>query len=200
MLSRSPSCAAMPRPCTPAQTTTRVKRLRLVHLRRFAAASWRCGRRCVAAQHLVAVQKLHAQARAGLRQAVGELVDVAGGVALGVVATVVLALQRGFNGAHLVRRDRAALQAACGQQGGHCAGVVKARLVAVDVQDAFALVVEVNAFCLGPAKQVLARGNGQARGGDGVVAVAGYGGHKLGHPAQLVPGGRGVHQERARPW
>ena len=148
-------------------------------------------------EHLVAIQKLHAQARAGLRQAVRVFVDIAGGITLGEIAAVVLALQRGFNRAHLVWRDRAARQATSGQHGGHLAGVVKARLVAVDVQDAFALVVEVNAFLLGPAKQVLTRGNGQARGGFGVVAVLGYRRHKLGHPAQLVPGGRGVHQERS---
>ena len=125
----------------------------------------------------------------------GVFVDVARGIALGEVTPVVLALQRGFNRAHLIGGNCTAWQATSGQHAGHGAGMVKARLVAVDVQDAFALVVEINAFFFGPTKQVLARGNGQAGGGFGVVAVLGYGGHKLGHPAQLVPGGRGVHQE-----
>ena len=74
--------------------------------------------------------------------------------------------------------------------------MVKARFVAVDVQDAFALVVEVDTFFFGPAKQVFACGNGQAGGRFGAFAVLWDGGYKFGHPAQLVPSGRGVHQKR----
>jgi hypothetical protein len=75
--------------------------------------------------------------------------------------------------------------------------MVKTGLVAVDVQDALLLQVKVDAFGLGPTKQVLARGNGEAGGGHRVVAVLGNGRHELGKPAQLVPGGRGVDQQRA---
>ena len=155
------------------------------------------GRRAVGrcALHRCTVQRVHTQTCASLCQAVGVFVDVACGVTLGEVATVVASLQRGLYGAHFIRRDGAAFQTTRGQQLRHFARMLEARLVAVDMQDALALVVEVNAFFLGPAKQVLARGNGQARGGNGVVAVFGYGGHKLGHPADLVPGGRGVHQQ-----
>ena len=144
---------------------------------------------------LMAVKRGYAQARTGLRQAVGELVDVAGGVALGVVAAVIGALQGGLNGAHFLRRDGAAREATGCQHGGDLARMLKTRLVAVDVQDAFALVVEVNALCLRPGKQVFAGRNGQAGGGFGVLAVLGDGGYKLCHPAQLVPGGGRVHEQ-----
>jgi len=126
----------------------------------------------------------------------GEFVDVTGAVALGEIAAVVLALQRGFNGAHFVGCHGTALQPACGQQFGDFARVVKPGLVAVNVQDALALEVKVNALGLCPTEQVLPCLNGQAGGGDGVVAVFGNVGHEFGHPAQFVPAGFGVHQQR----
>ena len=57
---------------------------------------------------LLAPHPLHAQALAGRGQALGEFVDVAGGVALGEVAAVVLAGQRGLDRLHLGGRDRTA--------------------------------------------------------------------------------------------
>jgi hypothetical protein len=80
------------------------------------------------AGHGVTGQQAHAQAFAGQAQAVGELVDVAGAVALGVEAAVVLAGQRGLDGAHLVGRDGAAWQAAFGQQFGDLAAWSKPAL------------------------------------------------------------------------
>ena len=146
-------------------------------------------------QHFVFSEELHPQAFAGLGQTKGEFVDVAGGVALCEIAAVVLALQCGFDGFHLVGRHGAARQAALGQQLGDFARVVKALFVTVDVQDAFALVVKLNALGFGPSKVVLTRFNGQLGRGDGVVFVLGDGSHELGHPAELVPSGGGVHQQ-----
>eukprot|EP01136_Pigoraptor_vietnamica_P021553 Opistho-1_new@71843 len=105
------------------------------------------------AGHRLAGHELHAQARAGLAQAVGELVDVAGAVALGVVATEVVAPQRGLDGAHLLGRDGTARQAALGQQPGHLPRVLEAGAVAVDVQDALLLQVEIDPFGFNPAEQ-----------------------------------------------
>ena len=152
--------------------------------------------RALHAGHRAARQQANATAFAGQAHAVGVLVDVAGAVALGVVAAVVLASQRGFDGAHLVGRDGAARQAAFGQQLAHFARVVEAGLVAVDVQDALLLQVEVDALGLRPAEQVLARGNCQLGSGDGVLAVHGDGGRELGEPGQLVPARLGVDQQR----
>ena len=147
------------------------------------------------AQDFVFVEDLDAQALASFGQAIGELVDVAGGVAFGEVTTVVIAVQGGLNGLDLFWRHGAAWQAALGQQFGDLASMVEALFVAVKMQNALALVVELDALGLGPCKVVLARFDGQLRGCDGVLTVLGHGGHELGHPAELVPGGGGVHQQ-----
>eukprot|EP01136_Pigoraptor_vietnamica_P021551 Opistho-1_new@71841 len=88
-----------------------------VAVHHLAAGQRDLRRRAIAlhASHGVAGQQLHAQALAGERQAVGELVDVAGAVALGVVTAEVVTGQGGLDGAHLVGRDGAARQAAFGQ-------------------------------------------------------------------------------------
>ncbi|MCY1295184.1 hypothetical protein D9M68_580870 [compost metagenome] len=122
--------------------------------------------------------------------------DVAGRIAFGEIAAVVGAGQRRLDRAHFRRRHRAALQAALCQQRRNAARVLEARLVAVDMQDAFALVVEADAFLRRPREQVLARRDGQARGLDGVAAVMRDRGDELGEPAQLVPARARVDQQR----
>ncbi|MNT21294.1 hypothetical protein D3C72_1566300 [compost metagenome] len=73
--------------------------------------------------------------------------------------------------------------------------MVEARLVPVDMEDALPLEVEVDAFRLGPAEQVRPGGDGQPGGLDRVRPVVRHGGDEFGEPAQLVPGGAGVHQQ-----
>ena len=60
--------------------------------------------------------------------------------------------------------------------------MLKACAVAVDVQDALFFEVKVNAFLLGPGKQMLARGNGQLGGFDCVFFVVRNGRHELRKP------------------
>ena len=146
--------------------------------------------------HVLLVQAFHTQARNGCGQAKGEFVDVARGVALGEIATVIVAGQRGLNRFHLCGRHRPAWQATFGQQLGDFARVVKAFFVAVDVQDAFFFQVKVHALGLRPGKQVLACGHGQACRLNGVAAVVGHVAYELGKPAELVPAGLRVDQER----
>jgi hypothetical protein len=91
----------------------------------------------------------------------------------------------------------AALQPAFGQQLGNLARMFKACSVAVDMQDAFLLQIEVNAFAGRPVKQVLACRNRQPGGLHGVFLVMGDGSEKLAEPGNLVPAGLGVEQQRS---
>ena len=125
-----------------------------------------------------------------------ELVDVAGGIALGEVATVIGAGQGRFDGAHLFRRHAAPRQTAFGKQARDQPGMLETGLVAVDVQDALLLQVEVDAFGFRPGEQMLARGDGQTRGFDGVLPVIGDRADELGEPGELVPAGLGIDQQR----
>ena len=143
------------------------------------------------------VAALHAQSLAGGGKAAGELVDVARGVALGEVAAVEGSGQGRLYGAHLLRCHGAALQTAFGQQPGNLARMFKACSVAVDMQDAFLLQIEVNAFAGCPVKQVLACRNRQPGGLHGVFLVMGDGSEKLAEPGNLVPAGLGVEQQRS---
>ncbi len=146
--------------------------------------------------HVGTVAAAHAKPLDGGGQAVGELVDITGGVAFGVVAAVVAASQGWLDGAHLLGRHAAPRQAAFGEQARNLSGMIEAGLVAVDVQDALLLQVEVDAFGFGPGEQMLARGNGQPSGLDGVLAVVGDRADELGEPGELVPAGLGVDQQR----
>lgn len=147
------------------------------------------------APHVLPVEATHAAALRRLGQAVGELVDVAGGVALGVPAAEVAARQRGCDRTDLLGRHGTARQAAGGQQLRHLLRMLEARLVTVDVQDALAPVIKVDAFLGGPGVEVFARGDRQARRLDGVAAVVRDVGNELGKPAQLVPARPRVHQQ-----
>ena len=71
--------------------------------------------------------------------------------------------------------------------------------IAVDVQNPFALQIEIDVFLLRPSKQVVPRGNGQLRGVNGVGLVMGQLRHELGEPRPLVPTGFGVKQQRGVP-
>jgi hypothetical protein len=82
-----------------------------------------------------------------------------------------------------------------GQQLGDPSGMVKPGLVAVDVQDAALLKIEINVLFGGPGKQVFARRNRQTCRGYGVALVVGNVANELGKPRQLVPAGFGVDQE-----
>ena len=145
--------------------------------------------------HILPHQKLHAQTLTGLGQARGEAVNVTGRVALGVVAAIKLARQGGLDGLHFLRRDGTARQAALGQQLGHLASMLKALGIAVNVQDALFFQVELDAFLIGPGKEVLTCLDGQARGFNGVLCVLGNAGNELGKPRQLVPAGFRVDQQ-----
>ncbi len=138
--------------------------------------------------------KRYAAALGGLSQAVGKLMNIAGGVAFGIEAAVVVARQCRFDGAHLVRGDCSALQAAFAEQLGDLCGVVITRFVAVDMQNAFLLEVKADLLVFRPLKQVLSGRNGQSRGLGGVGSVAGYRGDKFAKPTELVPAWAGVNQ------
>ena len=68
--------------------------------------------------------------------------------------------------------------------------------VAVDVQNAFFFKVKIHAFFMRPSKQMFTRGNGKARGLHGVAIVVRDVENELPKPAQLVPAGFGVDQQR----
>lgn len=71
--------------------------------------------------------------------------------------------------------------------------------VAVDMQDALLLVVEVNAFVRSPRKEMLSRRDGQASSVNRVSHVVGDVGDELRKPGQLVPAGFGIDEERDVP-
>ena len=89
-----------------------------------------------------------------------------------------------------------AWQATLGQHFGHFACVVKAFFVAINVQDALFLQIEVDVFCLGPGKQMLTRSHGQLGGFNGVLLVVGHGSHELCKPRNFVPAGFWIDQQR----
>ena len=122
--------------------------------------------------------------------------NVAGRVALGVIAAEVLACQRGLNGFHFLRRDRAPRQPPLSQQTRDASRMLKAFAVTVNMQDALLLQVKVDTLGLSPRKQVLTRGNRQAGRLDGVGLVPGNAGDELGKPGQFVPTRLGVDQQR----
>ena len=147
-------------------------------------------------QNVLPIQALHTQALSRARHARGELVDVARGVALGEIAAVVIASQRGLDGFHFARGHGTAWQAAQGQHLAHFTGVIKALFFAVDMQDALFFEIEIHALRLRPGKQMFTRRNGQASRLHGVALVMRDVANELQHPAQLVPAGLGVDQER----
>ena len=69
-------------------------------------------------------------------------------------------------------------------------------LVAIDVQDAFLLQVEVHALGMRPCEKMFASRDGQTGGFDGVALVMRDVRNELGKPAQLVPAWAGVDQQR----
>src|SRR5436190_18708553 len=117
------------------------------------------------------MQELHPEAPAGCRQAAGELVDVAGGVAFRVVAAVEASLQRRLDRADLLRRDGAPLEPAGLQQRGDEARMLETLAIPVDVEDALAAQVEIDALALRPLQQVRSRLDRQPRRLDRVAAV-----------------------------
>ncbi len=142
------------------------------------------------------LHEAHAPAFAGAGQAARELVDIAGGVRRGVETAMAVGLQRGLDAARFLSRHGIAFQPAFLQQRVGAARGLEAGGVMVDVQDAPALQVEIYAFLFGHGKQVLARFDGQARGGDGVLAVVPDLPDELGQPGILVPTEPGVEQQR----
>ena len=83
--------------------------------------------------------------------------DVTSGIALRKVTTVIVACQCGFNGLHFFWCDSMAWQATFGEELRYLASMVKTFFVAVNMQDALFLEIEINAFCLSPCKQMFAR-------------------------------------------
>src|SRR4051794_32474860 len=73
--------------------------------------------------------------------------------------------------------------------------MIEASPVTVDMQDAGLFQVEVDALFLGPGKQMLTRGDGQACSLGGVVAILRDGADKLSKPGKLVPTGLGIDQQ-----
>ena len=80
------------------------------------------------------------------------------------------------------------------EQDRYFACMVEPFFVTVDVQDAFLLQIEINAFFLRPGKQVLTRGHSHARRFDRVAFVVRHGRNELSKPGEFVPGRRGVDQ------
>ncbi|MNS95367.1 hypothetical protein D3C72_1296230 [compost metagenome] len=122
--------------------------------------------------------------------------DIAGGVALGEIPAIVGAGQRRLDRPHLLRRHGTPLQPALCQQRGDAAGMLEAGLVAVDMENAFFLQIEIDAFLRRPGEQVFTGRDGEPRGLDGVAAVVGDGGDEFGEPRQLVPARAGIDQQR----
>ncbi|MCY1525917.1 hypothetical protein D9M68_609180 [compost metagenome] len=137
----------------------------------------------------------HAPAFAGARQAAREFVDVAGGVRRRVEAAMAGRLQGGLDAARFGGGHRVAFQPAFLQQRVGAARGLETGGVVVDVQDAAALQVEVDAFLFGHRVQMLARFDGQARGVDGVLAVVADLPDELRQPGILVPAEPGVEQQ-----
>ncbi len=137
-----------------------------------------------------------AEAGAGLGEAAGEGVDIARVVRGGEEAAVEIPRQRRFQRAHLRGRDAHALEPALGEQGVDAGGAVEAVFVAIDVEDAARLAVEIDAFGLGHLVQDAAGGDGHAHGIDRIAVVVRDLRHELHHPGILMPGGFGVHEER----
>mmetsp|Transcript_29940 Transcript_29940/g.73669 ORF Transcript_29940/g.73669 Transcript_29940/m.73669 type:complete len:281 (-) Transcript_29940:22-864(-) len=96
----------------------------------------------------------------------------------------------------LLRRDGVALEARLRVERVHELGVLVLLLVAIEVQDAAELGVEVEVVRLGVLEQQLARGDGEADRVERVGLVVGDLREELEHPAVLVPARRRVDQER----
>ncbi len=107
-----------------------------------------------------------------------------------------IASQRGFDRAHFVACDRAPIEAARLQKLIHFCGGIEVLLLLVHMQDAALLEIEVNPFALGDPEQMRACGDCKAHRLDGVGPVVGDLAQELAHPRILVPGGRGVQQQR----
>ncbi len=93
-------------------------------------------------------------------------------------------------------RHRAALEAAFRIERAELRGAVERGLVAIDVQDAAGLVIEVDALAPGDVEQIVPRLNSEAGGLDGVGAIVRDVAEELRHPRIFVPGRHRVHQQR----
>ncbi|MGY4452789.1 hypothetical protein ACVWZR_007449 [Bradyrhizobium sp. i1.3.1] len=142
------------------------------------------------------VDKGRAAPLAGFSKSARELVDIAGRIRRRVEAAKIVLAQRRLDGADLLWRYRAAIEPAFLQQRIDLQAGFKTLLVVIDVQDAAAFEIEVDAFALRDLEQMLASFDREPRGLNRVGAVVADIGDELAHPRIFVPVRPRVHQQR----
>ena len=105
-------------------------------------------------------------------------------------------LIRGSMARDLLRRHRAPDEPTLLQEPVDPRGVGELLLRFIDMQDAALFGIEAEALGLGHLEEMPARRDGELRGRDRVALVVLGGEDELGHPGELVPGGRGVDEQR----
>ena len=144
-----------------------------------------------------AIQLQHrALAFASRGKAARELADVACRVRGGIVPAAVIARDSGVDPAHLLRGNLKPVEPACTNQFIGACGISEACCIAVDVENAALLAIEIDAFPLGEIEQVFARLDREPHCFHRVDIVPGDCAEKLGNPRELVPARAGVEQQR----